>query len=130
MPVAVGDEHVDGPLDAVIGHDLRRAKPGLHLKVIGDDRLAGLQGVTRRGCQIGPYDGLADDIVLPADTGADQQAILLSGIFQSLAELGLHAFRAEFDGAMQQGQQLGGTQGLDAEIREQGLLTQTQGQGG
>ncbi len=124
MALSVGDEHVHGPTDAVARHQLRRAKAGFVLQMVGDDGPAGLQGVARGRGEIGTDHRPADAVRLPADTGADEEHVLRRLIFERLAELRLHALGAEFGRPLQQRHEFGGAQRLDAEIGQDRLLAQ------
>ena len=94
----------------------------LVLEVVGDDRLAGMQGVARRRFEIGANGGLADHAPSQAHAGTDQQAVVGRNIFEDLAELCFQPVGGEPRGLLEQLHEARALQGEHAELRQDLLL--------
>ena len=71
------DENVDGALDAVLREQFRRSKAGFFLKVVGNDDLAGMEGIAGRNSRSTPRD------TWPIVPGAHPTPALTSNLFSS-----------------------------------------------
>jgi len=95
------DQNVDGAPDPMIRQELGRSKPRFLLKVVGDDHLSGLESVASGRFHVDTQRHLTDGPWLPADAGADQQAIIVRQILQDLGEPSVESLGAEFGGTLQ-----------------------------
>ena len=84
------------------GEQFGRAKALLVFELVGDDGLAGAQSKSRGRLQVGTDRGRADQAFIPADTAAQEEAVLARQVFEDLAELGLQSLRRQADGLGQQ----------------------------
>lgn len=83
---AAAQDDVDGALDPVPLQKFRGAESGLSAEVVRDDRLPGMQSIAGRRAQIGANGGNADDMVSPANPGADQEATAFRYVLENLAK--------------------------------------------
>lgn len=108
--------------NAMFEKKLRCPKPLFILKVIGDDRLTGVQGEPRWRFEIGADRRHADNTFIPADARADQESIVRRDVLQHLAELRLHSLGGKTRGVIQQIDKRRALECEDPQFREDLLL--------
>ena len=95
-------DHVDGTAHAMDGEQIGRPKALLVFELVGDDGFAGAQSKSRRQLQVGTDRGSTDQAFIPADTAAQEEAVLARQVFEDLAEFGLQSLRRQADRLGQQ----------------------------
>src|SRR6185437_11494885 len=115
--------HVHGAVDAVHDQQFRGAEPLFVFKMIGNDRLAGMQGVAAGRFQIGTHAGRADHAFVPTDAGSHKEPVLRRDVFQNLAVFRPQAFGRHAGGVIEHANEAGPLQRKDPEFRQQFLLT-------
>ncbi len=78
-----------------------RSEPFFVLQVIGDDRLAGPQSVTRGELEICANTCHIDEARVPADARPHEHPVVFRNVFQDLAQLGLKTLGGELNGTVQ-----------------------------
>ena len=99
------DRNVDGPPDAMVRQDLRRAEATSSSKMARDDGLARLEGISGRAFQVRTRPG-SDHAGLPAHPGPDDEPVLVRQILHDLAEPGVQPFGAEPGRLLEQAQEI------------------------
>jgi hypothetical protein len=120
------EDDIHGAPNAVLDQQLGGAEPVLHLQVVRDHCLAGLESIARRGSRIGAHGRGADDAGVPPDAGADQEPVLPGHILEDLRKLGFEAGRCELRRLVEQ---LGKRRSFEcqhAEVRQDLLLLDSQ----
>src|ERR1700738_5743090 len=102
--------------------NLRRSEALLVFQMIGNDRFARAQGKARRRGEISPDARNPDNSWTPANTGANEEAVLGRDIFKHLAELGAQTFRRQACGIDQQLIERYALQRRDAQLGQDLLL--------
>ena len=92
------DDDVDDRDDAVRGVKRRRIETADLLQVVDDRRQAGGEGAPLRRAHIGARHHVADDALLPAITGDDEEVVLFGAVAADLAEGSVEAFGTDPDG--------------------------------
>ena len=125
--VALQDD-VHGAADAVLDQQFGGPEALLVFEMVRDDRLASMQGITGRRCQVGADGSVADHAGVPADAGLDQQPVLAGQIFQNLAVVGAQPFGGHPRGVLEHAGEAGALQRQHAEFGQQFLLTDAEPQ--
>ncbi len=127
LAIALQD-HIHRAADAVLDQEFRRPEALLVFEMIGNHRLAGMQGKACRRCEIGADAGRPDNAFVPANTGPHQQPVLSRHIFQNLAVFRLQPFRREAHGLIEQVGEGRTLERQHAQIGQNLLLANTQPQ--
>ena len=114
--IVAADDDVDRAPDAVPVQHLGAAEALVVLQVLGGDRLAGEQGVAGRRSAVGIDRRVAHHVRLPADAGADQQLVVRWEQLQYLGALHAQALARQHRCPSQQGVEIVGAEGFDAEL--------------
>jgi hypothetical protein len=118
------DDDVDRALDAMLAQQLGDPEALLPVQVVGDHRLAGLQGIARGRGQVGADPRLADHALAPADSGANQKRLFLGQVLEHFDEPDLEAARRLLGGVVEQPVEIRALGSPLAEIGELGPLLQ------
>ena len=122
-----GDRHVDGPPDAVIRKDPRRAKAAFDVGVARDHGLAPVEGIPAGTFQVGPGPR-PDGAGFPTHSGPDDEWVLGGQVFHGLAVPGVHSLGAEPGCLLEQRHEARRLEREQAEGREEFLLVKPVGQ--
>ena len=117
---------VHGAANAVFDQQFRGPEPLLVLEMVGDDRLAGVQGEAGGRGHVGADRRDADDAFVPADAGAYQQPVFGRDKLENFAVFGLKAFGRQTGREIQQVEKRGALQCMHAEFCENFLLPKAQ----
>ena len=116
------EDHIHGAVDAMLQQQLRRAEALFVFEMIGDDRLAGAQGIAGGRCHVGANGRGANDAWVPADAGAHQETALRRHELQNLGEFRLQAFGSQPGGQIEQFRKRRALQSFHAKFRQNLLL--------
>ena len=118
------DQDVDGTPHAVVGQKFGRVEALFVLQMVGDQRLAGLEGVAGRRIQFDAQRGVTLDLAAPAHASDQDQPVAAFIVDQHLGQGRLQAVGADHAGGVEQGLTIAFAQGHLAETRQQRLLLQ------
>ena len=110
----------------MLDQEFRRPEALLVFEMVGNHRLAGMQGKTGRRGEIGAHAGRPDNAFIPPDSSAHQQAVLGLHIFQNLAIFGLQAFRRQACSMVKQIDEGRPLKRQNAKVRQDLLLANAQ----
>ena len=94
--------------------------------MIGNYRLAGAQGIACRRGQIGPDGSMTVDSLIPADAGANKQAVLCRKILHNFTIFCAQTFGCDPGGVIEHFNEARALKGKDAKFGKQLLLTNAQ----
>ena len=128
LSVTLQDD-VHGATDAVLLKHCGRSETLFDFEMIGNNRFAGSQGISRRRSKISADACDTDDSWTPPDSGADKESVFPWNVFENLAEFGAQSFCRQPCRVCEQLIEGGALERDYAQLREYFLLPDTLLQG-
>ncbi len=129
-PLRGGDQHIEGPVNAMIDEELRCPEAAFPRQVVGDNRLARPECEARRTFEVAPEAGVTHDSGPPPDAGSHDEAIIPRQVFENLGETALHPFGRHDAGFVENRLEFVGAEPEIGEAGREPLLSQPQRQFG